>query len=100
MALTCPPVPPDETYTQAFWYGVIAAVLYWFCAVGLLVNMLGYYLGHYERHFNLTDAQRTLILQTFLFFLWLAGGAGMFTALEPWDYSAAVSLSASTTCVF
>lgn len=91
--------PPGfrEGYTQAFWYGVIASVLYMICASMLLVNMLGYFLGHYPKHFNLTEAQRTLILQTFLFFIWLAGGAGVFQAIqnnygtEKWTYSDGVS---------
>lgn len=44
--------------------------------------MLGYFLGHYPQQFNLTDSQRTLILQTMLFFIWLAGGAGVFSKIE------------------
>ena len=47
-----------------------------------MVNMLGYFLGHYPQQFNLTDSQRTLILQTMLFFIWLAGGAGVFSKIE------------------
>jgi len=69
---------------------VIAAVLYATCAVLLMVNMIGYMLGHYTERFNLTDAQRTLILQSFMFFIWLAGGAGVFTAAEDWSYSNAL----------
>lgn len=76
--------PPglNESYTQAFWYGVIASVLYLICAVGLMGNMVGFFLGHYPSHFNLTNAQRTLILQTFLFFIWMAGGAGVFSRIQ------------------
>ena len=44
----------------------------------LMVNMLGYFLGHYPQHFDLDDDQRTLILQTMMFFFWLAGGAAVF----------------------
>ena len=63
----------------------------------LMVNMLGYFLGHYPQHFNLTDAQRTLILQTMMFFIWLAGGAGVFARVETeighqgWLFTDAVS---------
>lgn len=47
-----------------------------------MANMLGYFLGHYPQQFNLTDSQRTLILQTMLFFIWLAGGAAVFQRVE------------------
>lgn len=52
----------------------------------LMVNMWGYFLGHYPQHFTLTDEQRNLILQTMMFFLWLAGGAAVFQAVEGWTY--------------
>jgi potassium channel subfamily K len=77
-----PPQHPQQTYTQGFWYAVIAATLYLVCSMLLMINMLGYFLGHYPQRFNLTDAQRTLILQTMLFFIWLAGGAGVFSLVE------------------
>lgn len=47
-----------------------------------MVNMLGYFLGHYPQHFALTESQRTLILQTMLFFIWLAGGGAVFSTIE------------------
>lgn len=79
-------VPPDrsigQTYTQGFWYAIIAAVLYCVCSMILMINMLGYFLGHYPQHFTLTDHQRTLILQTMLFFIWLAGGGAIFSTIE------------------
>lgn len=91
-----PPQPPYHIYTQAFWYAVASAALYMICSMILMVNMLGYFLGHYPEHFALTDAQRTLILQTMIFFIWLAGGAGIFSAIEQaageigWGFSDAV----------
>lgn len=97
MHVYAPPVPPCQTYTQGFWYAVIAAVLYFACSALLLVNMLGYFLGHYPQRFTLTEAQRTLILQTMMFFLWLAGGAGVFSRVEQdiggqgWLFTDAVS---------
>src|SRR5690348_8556732 len=48
----------------------------------LMVNMLGFYLGHYPDKFDLSDSQRTLILQTMAFFVWLGGGAALFAKLE------------------
>lgn len=82
MELHEPPVRPQQTYTQGFWYAVIAACMYMMCAMLLMVNMLGYWLGHYPQHFALTESQRTLILQTMLFFIWLAGGAAVFSRVE------------------
>lgn len=76
------PTSPQQTYTQGFWYGVLAAIMYLICSMLLMVNMLGYFLGHYPQNFNLTDSQRTLILQTMLFFIWLAGGGAVFQRIE------------------
>ena len=81
-----PPVQPLQTYSQGFWHAVIAAVLYLFASMILMVNMLGYFLGHYPQHFDLSDDQRNLILQTMMFFLWLAGGGGVFAKVCGWTY--------------
>ncbi|KAF1345323.1 hypothetical protein BDV97DRAFT_372536 [Delphinella strobiligena] len=82
MEVYVPPTRPQQSYTQGFWYAVIAAILYLTSSMLLMINMLGYFLGHYPQQFNLTDSQRTLILQTMLFFIWLAGGAGIFSVVE------------------
>jgi potassium channel subfamily K len=76
------PVAPFETYTQGFWYAIIAAVFYFFISMLQMVNLLGYMLGKYPQSFDLTDSQRTLILQTMLFFIWLAGGSAVFSEVE------------------
>lgn len=81
-----PPKSPEQTYSQGFWHAVIAAVLYLISSMILMGNMLGFFLGHYPRHFELTDEQRNLILQTMMFFIWLAGGAGVFAKVEGWLY--------------
>ncbi|KAL8952835.1 MAG: hypothetical protein Q9222_001270 [Ikaeria aurantiellina] len=82
-----PPHRPEQTYSQGFWHAVIAAVLYLLSSMALMVNMLGYFLGHYPQHFELSDEQRNLILQTMMFFVWLAGGAGVFTRVDPgWQF--------------
>jgi potassium channel subfamily K len=47
-----------------------------------MINMLGHFLGHYPESFDLSDSQRTLILQTMAFFVWLGGGAAVFMKLE------------------
>jgi hypothetical protein len=56
----------------------------------LMINMLGYFLGHYPQHFDLDDDQRTLILQTMMFFFWLAGGAGVFSKVCGFSYADAL----------
>lgn len=90
MKLYVPP-GPDEVYSQGFWHAIIAASLYLFCSVILMVNIWGYFLGHYPQHFTLTDEQRNLILQTMMFFLWLAGGAAVFARTsEEWQYADAL----------
>jgi potassium channel subfamily K len=82
MHLFTPPTLPQQTYHQGFWYAVFAAITYLICLIILLVNMLGHILGHYPQHFALCDSHRTLILQTMLFFIWLAAGAAVFSSIE------------------
>ena len=55
-----------------------------------MANFIGYIRGHYPQHFDLTEDQRTLIIQTILFFIWLAGGAGVYARLEGWHFIDAV----------
>jgi potassium channel subfamily K, other eukaryote len=76
------PVRPEQTYSQGFWYAVIAAVLYLLCSMTLMINMLGFFLGKYPDTFDLTNSQRQLILQTMFFFTWLALGAEFFSEIE------------------
>ncbi|KAF2207530.1 hypothetical protein CERZMDRAFT_6163, partial [Cercospora zeae-maydis SCOH1-5] len=82
MELYTPPTRPQQTYTQGFWYAILAAVSYLVCAAGLMVNMLGFWRGHYPHCFTLSDSQRTLILQTMMFFVWLGAGGAIFSAVE------------------
>jgi potassium channel subfamily K len=91
MKVYTPPVAPYEQFSGGFWYGVAAASMYLLLASLLMVNMVGYIRGHYPQHFHLTEEQRTLIVQTMMFFLWLAGGAGVYSRLEKWHYIDAVS---------
>ena len=81
-----PPTYPEQTYSQGFWHAVIAAVLYLTSSMLLMVNMLGYFLGHYPQHFELSEEQRNLILQTMMFFFWLAGGGAVFAKVCGWAY--------------
>lgn len=91
-----PPVSPNQLYSQGYWHAVIAAVLYLVSSMALMLNMLGYFLGHYPQHFDLSDEQRNLILQTMMFFIWLAGGAAVFAKVEGWSYVDSVRLTFCT----
>ncbi|KAM0138020.1 hypothetical protein ACHAP3_003795 [Botrytis cinerea] len=85
-----PPIRPGQTWSQGFWSAVMAASLYLIGSMVLMVNMLGYFLGHYPQHFELDDDQRTLILQTMMFFIWLAGGAGVYQTVCGFQYADAL----------
>jgi potassium channel subfamily K, other eukaryote len=84
------PPGPDDVYSQGFWHAIIAASVYLFSSMMLMVNMLGYFLGHYPQHFALTDDQRNLILQTIMFFIWLAGGGAVFARVTGWPFTDAL----------
>ncbi|KAL4889774.1 hypothetical protein BDV59DRAFT_210064 [Aspergillus ambiguus] len=88
-----PPTLPHQTYTQGFWFAVIAAVLYFVLALILTVNLLGYLLGHYPQKFTLTDSQRTLILQTTALGVWLIVGAAIFQRLIGLNFGDALYFS-------
>ncbi|KAK3687265.1 hypothetical protein B0T22DRAFT_438915 [Podospora appendiculata] len=90
MHIYVPPEPPADIYSQGFWHAVLASCFYFFGSVLLMINMLGYLRGHYSQKLDLDDDQRTLILQTMMFFFWLAGGAGVFCALEGFTYADAL----------
>ncbi|KAK3358624.1 hypothetical protein B0T24DRAFT_540284 [Lasiosphaeria ovina] len=77
-------------YSQGFWHSVLASALYLVGSGILTINIVGYFRGHYPQQFHLDDDQRTLILQTMMFFFWLAGGSGVFCALEGFTYTDAL----------
>ncbi|KAK1778542.1 hypothetical protein QBC45DRAFT_467396 [Copromyces sp. CBS 386.78] len=83
MYIHSPPAWP-EVYSQGYYHAIFSAFFYALGAVLLAINMLGYLRGYYPQQFDLDDDQRTLILQTMLFFVWLAGGGAVFAWLEDW----------------
>jgi len=90
MQVYVPPKVPNEVYSQGFWHAVLASGLYFIGSSILTINIIGYFRGHYPQQFTLDDDQRTLILQTTTFFFWLAGGSGVFAALEGYTYADAL----------
>lgn len=93
MHMYAAPTFPNQIYTQAYWFAVIAAVLYFALAGILMINLLGYLLGHYPQTFVLTDSQRTLILQTTMLGIWLAAGAAIFQKLISHTFADALYFS-------
>lgn len=80
------PSPPDHAYTQAFYYAIFSAGLYFIVATLMVVTVYGAYKGHYPRDFKLTMSQRTLMLQTISFLVYLLAGAAVFAHVESWQY--------------
>ncbi|KAG9951888.1 voltage-gated potassium channel, partial [Aureobasidium melanogenum] len=76
--------------TSAFYYAIMAAAIYLIIAVLMCLTVYGAWKGHYARQFNLTAAQRTLMLQTMSFFTYLLLGALIFSHVEKWEYLDAV----------
>lgn len=83
--------PPDEyVWSQAFYYGIWAAILYFIVASLMAVTFCGAWSGHYDKDFNLTNSQRTLMLQTIAVLAYLLIGALVFSKIEDWPYLDAV----------
>ncbi|CAH0048373.1 unnamed protein product [Clonostachys solani] len=79
--------PADQlVWSQALWYGTWAAILYFLNASFMMVTFLGARAGYYPKDFNLTKSQRTLMLQTIMFLLYLLLGALIFSSIEGWGY--------------
>lgn len=78
----------DHAFAQSYYYALIATVLYVIISTLLLINVLGAYKFRvYPPSFSaLTMPQRTLMLQTIAFSFYLALGAGVFAAIEDWEF--------------
>ncbi|KAI0169024.1 voltage-gated potassium channel [Hypoxylon sp. FL1284] len=85
-------VQPEIEYvwSQAFYYGMYAAILYFIVASLMVVTVWGARAGHYGKDFELTMSQRTLMLQTIVFLTYLLLGALVFSNIEGWNYLDAV----------
>ena len=83
---------PENEYawSQAFYYGIFAAVIYFIVASLMVVTFWGAYKGKYPKDFELTMSQRTLMLQTIMFLMYLLIGALVFSHIEGWLYLDAV----------
>lgn len=83
---------PRERYafSGALYYGMFAAGIYFIVATLMLVTVWGAYKGHYSREFQLTTSQRTLMLQTISFLIYLLSGAAIYQRIEGWKFLDAV----------
>ncbi|KAJ9607368.1 hypothetical protein H2200_008441 [Cladophialophora chaetospira] len=79
-----------QALTQAYYYGVFAAGLYQIISYLMCVTVYGAYRGHYSKEFKLTVAQRTLMLQTIAFLVYLLLGALVYSHIEGWKFLDAV----------
>lgn len=90
-------VPADQVIlSQAFFYGIWAAILYFVDASLMTVTFWGAASGHYSKDFNLTNSQRTLMLQTIMVLMYMLLGALVFSNIEGWQYLDGVYWSAVT----
>jgi len=89
--------PKEElVWSQAFFYAIYSAVIYFVVASLMVVTFMGALAGRYEKNFMLTASQRTLMLQTISFLIYLLLGALVFCNIEDWDYLDATYWAAVT----
>ncbi|KAF8959169.1 hypothetical protein BDZ97DRAFT_1839267 [Flammula alnicola] len=76
-------------FSQSYYYAFISSILYFSISSLLLMSSLGSIVFHaYPPSFStLTRPQRTLMLQTLSFSLYLALGAGVFSSIENWGFA-------------
>jgi potassium channel subfamily K, other eukaryote len=80
----------NQALTQAYYYAIFAAGLYQIISYLMCVTVYGAYKGHYSKEFKLTVAQRTLMLQTISFLVYLLLGALVYSHIEGWKFLDAV----------
>ena len=85
-------ISPEKNmvWSQAFYYAIFSAILYLAVASLMVVTFYGAWTGHYPKDFQLTNSQRTLMLQTIMLLMYLLVGALVFSHIEDWAYLDAV----------
>jgi potassium channel subfamily K, other eukaryote len=76
--------PRGNTLSQAFYYAIFAAVLYFIISSLMVISLCGAYFGHYSQYFLLSMGQMPLMAQTISFAVYLLGGAAIFARIEDW----------------
>ncbi|KIV80459.1 hypothetical protein PV11_07957 [Exophiala sideris] len=87
----------NQALTQAYYYAIFAAGLYQLISYLMCCTVYGAYKGYYSREFKLTVAQRTLMLQTIAFLVYLLLGALVYSKIEGWKFLDAVFWADFTT---
>ena len=82
--------PQRHALTQGFYYATFAAGIYIIIALLMCLTVYGAIRGHYKKNFELTSSQRTLMLQTMSFIVYLMLGALVYCYVEGWEYLDAV----------
>lgn len=82
--------PATHAFSQAYYYAIFAAGLYFLVATLMVVTVWGAYRDHYPKEFQLTMSQRTLMLQTISFLVYLLVGAVVYSHIEGWKFLDAV----------
>ncbi|EGU83960.1 hypothetical protein FOXB_05526 [Fusarium oxysporum f. sp. conglutinans Fo5176] len=77
-------------WSQSFYYGMWAAILYFVDASLLAITFWGACAAHYGKTLLLTTSGRTLMLQSIMLLIYLLLGAYLFSEIESWDYLDAV----------
>lgn len=85
-------LPPGQarTFSQAYYYAILAAALYFMVASLLVATATGVWFGRYSSDFKLTFSQKTLMIQVLLFIGYLLSAAAVYAYIEDWDYLDAV----------
>lgn len=76
----------EHALSQAYYYGIMAAGIYFIIASFMAFTAFGAWQGHYAKDFRLTASQRTLMLQTISFMVYLLVGALVFSTVENWNF--------------
>ena len=74
---------PQFRRSEGFWFGTFTTFFYYCCSIILISNFIGYKLRKYPPSFNLDYRQRTLMLYTICFSIWLTIGAVVIGHLIP-----------------
>lgn len=83
--------PPDQfEFTQAFYYAIMAAVLYFMVSVFLGINFLATRRDFFPKTFRLNETERKLLLQDSALMFYLLLGALIFSLIEKWKFLDAI----------
>ena len=77
---------PEETYSQAFYYGAFSGAIYIILSMMLSVTAWGIWFRHYSTEFKLSLSQRSLMLQTILFLSYVLAAGAVYSQIESWSY--------------